>query len=298
MYIQKNYLSKMNLIIPAHLLADDTVCIVPIYVALYLLADEIGLDWTRRQVSVEQLCKNATFYNNDALRARHYKTVMNAVMKLQQYGYIRMCDCPKDAKTMFTFDFADDVIARSKQHPQNGKNLFAPIMVFEYLFVWDALQRSKECECSKTTMLRIYLALRMYGEQWKYKHKDVGICTFVGYYNPVITLLGISRATMCAGIKELKKLGLITVTYAKHTVDENDRRKDLITTIAVFNVLCQNKKPEEVVEVAKLILDEEGNKNIWYKPNMTAASAKNARVENLRRMDTELDILPDEDESY
>lgn len=298
MHIQRNYLRKISMPVPAHLLAEDIPCIVTVYVALYLLADEVGLDWTRRQTSIEQLCKNATFFNNDALRSRHYKAVMKAVMELQKYGYVKLYDCPKDTKTMFAFDFTNDVLACAKHYPQNGKNLFVPVMVVEYLFVWSALQKSEECGCSKTTLLRIYLALRMYGEQWRYKHKEVGICTFVGYYNPVMALLGISRATMCAGIKELKRLDLITVTYAKHTVDENDRRKDVITTIAVFNALCEDKKPSEVIELAELILDEEENKKVWYKPNMTAASAKNDRVENLRRMDTELDILPDEDIEY
>lgn len=293
MYLQKNYSNKIKIFVPAHLLQESSPCLVSVYLALYMMADMNGLEWMRRKTSVIDLCKNAAFFNNNDLRARHYTAVNRALDSLEEYGYVKLYGRSDDPKMIFGFDFTDDIVAKAKEHTINGKNMLACIELDEFKVLWDLLCSSGGKGYSRSTILRIYIALKMYAGFWGNVHKDVKAPVFVGYYGTVMNLLNVSRTTMKESIKELRSLGLVVTTYCKR-MENDDKRKNFVTAIIVFPILCTNIKAEELTEQVELILEDEDPGKSWYKPGWTPTVAKAIRTNHERNMDQVLDIVPED----
>ena len=87
--------------VPAHLLAEDSSCIVPVYIGLYMMADMNKCDWMRRKTTVLELCKNTTFFNSNDIRKRHVDAVKAALDKLEEFGYIKCYGRADNPKAVF-----------------------------------------------------------------------------------------------------------------------------------------------------------------------------------------------------
>lgn len=279
--------------IPAHLLQDSSPCLISVYLNLYMMVDVNKLEWMRRTTSVIDLCKNATFFNNDDLRSRHYTAVNKALDSLEEYGYVKFYGRTDDPKTTFGFDFTDDIVAAAKNYAINGKNMLACVELNEFKVLWDLLVTSGGKGYSRSTLLRIYIALKMYAGFWCNVHKDVKAPVFVGYYGTIMNLLNVSRTTMKESVKELRSLGLIVTTYCKNT-EYGDKRKNLVTCIFVFPMLCTNIKVEELIGQVELILEDEAPGKTWYKAGWTPTVAKTVKLNRERNIDNVLDIIPDD----
>lgn len=293
MYLQKNYSDKIKIFIPAHLLQESSPCLVSVYLGLYMMADMNGLEWMRRTTSIIDLCKNATFFNNDDLRTRHYTAVNKALDRLEEYGYVKFYGRTANIKEDFGFDFAEDIFSAAKNHAINGKNMIACVELHELKILLELLVSSGDKGYSKSTILRVYLALKMYADFWCNTHRSVKTPVFVGYYGTIMKLLDVSRTTMKESIKVLRNLGLVVTTYCKH-LECDDKRKCLITSIIVFPLLCTDIKAEKLTEQVELILEDEGLETSWYKPGWTPTVAKTVKTNQERNVDKVLDIIPDD----
>ena len=297
MYLPQNYISKIKMFVPAHLLAEDSSCIVPVYIGLYMMADMNKCDWMRRKTTLLELCKNTTFFNSNDIRKRHVDAVKAALDKLEEFGYIKCYGRADNPKAVFEFDFTKDVSAVSKLYAINGKNLISIIEFYEFKILWEKLVRSDKNGCAALTSLRVYLALKIYAECWKNQHKHMEIPVFVGCYRNIVQLLNISQTTMKECIKELRELGLILTTYCKHT-NSNDKRKGITTIIIVFTALCVGIDAEKLTEQVELVLENEGYSVTWYKPGWTLSIAKAVSENQDRNIDNVLDIVPDDPITY
>ena len=58
MYLQKNYSDKIKIFIPAHLLQESSPCLVSVYLALYMMADMNGFEWTAQEAALAKALLN------------------------------------------------------------------------------------------------------------------------------------------------------------------------------------------------------------------------------------------------
>lgn len=291
MYLVEKLQKKLNMIIPGHLVANSNHVVVPVYTALYMMADTNGIVWMRRSTSVYELCANATFFNTASLRKRHFQLVYEAIRYLEECGYIQIFDDIHKTTDTFTYTFTSDLMSVCRKHATNGKNLNATIGVSEYITVWQKLYESDSSAVTKTKQLRVYLTLRMYGAIWGFYHKNVDAPIFVGNYTQVINFLGISSTTMTECIKGLRLLDVLCTTYAIHEFTDGLHKSEMASVIVVFKLVCGDKTPDELTNLVKMMLCGSGEHVSWCPTGMTLASVRNRKR---CRSEKDLDITPED----
>lgn len=291
MYLVKNYIKKLNMIIPGHLVANSDPVVVSIYTALYMMADTNDIEWMRRKTSVYELCTNATFFNTSSIRKRHFQQVYDSLRYLEENGYIRIFGDIHKTTDTFTYSFVPDLMSICKEHAVNGKNLNASIGVTEYKIVWHRIYDCDSSAVTKAKLLRVYIALRIYGSIWGFYHKNVDVPIFVGNYTQVTKFLGISSTTMTECIKELRSLDILCTTYAIHEFTDGLHKSEIASVIVVFKLVCGDKTPDELTDIVKMMLCGSGEHVSWYPTGMTLASAKSHKKHHSEK---DLDVIPED----
>lgn len=234
MYITKDTRKKLRVYIPAEIICNNDIKqLLPVYVTLFMFADQTAELETARTFTLRQFCQYTGTFNVAKIRHGQYFSLRLAFEWLSDAGYVTFYDLDfKNTKQPFKYKMADNIYELTRSRDGAKSYVYAPID--EIRVVHKMLLQQDRYDSFTIKAMRVYYAMRTWTFYWQ-KNFKTKLPAWCSHFSSIYKFAGVTERTFNRVLKMLIDADLITVLH----VDPAQRRTMYIpSVIVVFNYYC------------------------------------------------------------